>query len=187
MKNGFTLIETVIVIGISVVALIALANLFIVFNSLYGNQQAFMAASGSASSAMNALEAAVMPADAVLSSHTFSGTVYSSGAATLVLELPSVDSAGNIITSTNDYIVFYTSGTKLYRLTQPSGGSARTAGVTQLSTTLDTLSFTYDNADFTRVTSITADIRTQAQFKQQIIQAHLTEDIYLRNAPLSLP
>lgn len=184
MKKGFTLIETIVVIAISVVALLALVNLFLIFNTTYGNQQAFMAASGSAGGAMNALEAAIMPADHVLASHSFSGTTYSSNATTLVLELPAVDSSGNIIANTEDYIAFYSSSEKLYRLIQTGAGSARHSGLTQLSTTLNSISYTYDNADFTKVTNVTADIVTQAQFKQKTVQGHLNEQIYLRNLPL---
>lgn len=181
MKRGFTLVETFIVVGISVVALVALTNLFLIFNSTYGNQQVFMAVAGSASTAMNAFEAAILPADQVLASHDFSGTVYSSSATTLVLELPSVDSSGNIIAGTKDYIAFYSSSATLYRLTQAGAGSIRASGLTQLSTTLNSLSFTYDNGDSTKVTSVTADIVTQARFKQQMVQGHLNEQLYLRN------
>ncbi|MDD3531639.1 MAG: hypothetical protein PHV99_03570 [Candidatus Pacebacteria bacterium] len=181
LTRGFTLIETFIVIAMSVVALAALANLFIMFNTSYGYQQAFIASAGSASSAMNALEASVLPADQVLASHSFNGTTYSSGAATLVLELPSIDSSGNVITGVYDYIVFYASATNLYRLTVIGTGSVRSAGLKLLSATLSSLSFTYDNADFTKVTSVTADLETQAQFKQQTVESHLAERLYLRN------
>lgn len=179
--RAFTLVETFIVTGLSVIAMIALANLFFIFNSVYGDQQAFMAAAGSASNAMNALEASVLPSDQVLASHIFSGTAYSSGATTLVLSLPSVDSSGNIIGGTKDYVVFYSSGTNFYRLTAAGAGSTRVSELKQLSTTLNTLSFTYDNVDFTKVTNITADIMTQAQYKQQTVQGHLREQLYLRN------
>ncbi|MFZ3044085.1 MAG: type II secretion system protein [Minisyncoccia bacterium] len=181
MKRGFTLIETLIVIGISVVSLIALVNLFLTFNSIYGYEQAFVATAGSASSAMNAFEAAVLPASQVLVSHDFSGTTYSSGATTLVLSIPSVDGSGNVIAGTEDYVVFYLSAASLYRRTLPGAGSVRTAGIKTLSTTLHTLSFTYDNADFTKVTSVIIDIVTQANYKQQLVQSHLNEKMFLRN------
>ena len=190
MKNkiisGFTLVETFIVIGLSSIALLALANLFFIFNSVYGDQQAFMAAAGSASNAMNAFEAAVLPADQVLASHNFNGTTYSSSATTLVLSLPAISSSGDIIASTYDYIAFYSSGTNFYRLTAAGAGSTRVSGTRLLSTTLYSLAFVYDNADFTKVTNVATDIVTQAQFKQQVVQGHLSEQLYLRN-PQPLP
>lgn len=181
MKRGFTLTETVITISLSVLALLALVNLFFIFNSIYGYQQAFIATAGSAGAAINSFEAAILPANHVLASHAFSGTTYSSGAMTLVLELPTIDNSGNIVYGAKDYIVFYASSTKLYRLVQADAQSARSSGLTQLSATLNSLSFTYDNVNFAQVTNVTADIQTQAQFKQQVVQSHLREKLYLRN------
>ncbi|MDP2651800.1 MAG: hypothetical protein Q8O94_01555, partial [bacterium] len=170
-----------IVIALSVLALGALTNLFLIFNSIYGYQQISMATAGSSAAAMNAFEAAVLPAEEVLASHDFSGTTYSSEATTLVLQLPAVDSSGNIIPNAKDYVAFYTSSTNLYRLVQASAGSMRVSGRTQLSTTLSSLSFTYDDSDFTNVTNIIADIQTQAQFKEETVQSNLHEQLYLRN------
>lgn len=180
-KRGFTLLESVIVIGVSAMALIALTNLFLIFNAMYGYQQAFIATAGSSGAAINAFEAAILPADQVLASHSFSGTVYSSSATVLVLELPAIDSSGNTLPSAKDYIVFYVSSANLYRLMQADASSARISGLKKLSTTLSSLSFTYDNSDFTKVTNVIADIQTQAQFKQQTVQSHLREKVYLRN------
>lgn len=181
MKRGFTLIETIITIGISVLALIALASLVLTFNSMYGYQQAFMTAAGSAGSAMNALEAAVLPSNQVLASHSFSGTTYSSSATVLVLELPAMNGSGNIVAGVKDYIAFYATGAALYRRTLAGAGSVRVSGTKQLSTTLNSISFTYNDPDFTKVTSVTADVQTQAQYKQQTVQGHLNEQLYLRN------
>jgi len=180
MKRGFTLIETVLLIGITTAALGALTSLFISFNSIHGYQKAFMA-TGSAGTAMNAFQAVVLPANQVVSSHSFSGTIHTSATTTLVLELPAINASGIVIAGAKDYIAFYSVSSTLYQLTQAHAQSTRVSGLKQLSTTLQTLSFTYDNADLTKVTSVIADIQTQAQFKQQIIQNHLREQMYLRN------
>lgn len=181
MKRGFSLLETVLVMGISIGALIALVNLFLLFNSTYGYQQAFMSTAGSAGTAMSALEAAVLPADKILASHSFSGTTYSSATTTLVLELPKINGAGYVISGEYDYIAFYASSTTLYQLTQAGGGSTRASGIKQLSTTLNSISFTYGKAVFSNVTNVIADVQTQAQFKQQTVQGHLHEKLFLRN------
>ena len=181
LGKGFTLIETVIVIAITTMALFALVNLFILFNATYGYQQAFIATAGAAGTAMNALEAAVLPARRVLASRDFSGTAYASGPTALVLELPAIDSSGDIIPEMSDYVAFYTSGAILYRLTEANAGSARASGVKQLSATLNSLAFTYDNADFTQVTSVAADLETRALSKEQTVRSRLTGQWYLRN------
>ena len=181
MKRGITLVETVVVISITTLALFALTNLFLLFNSTYGYQQAVIATAGSAGSAMNALEAAVLPAKHILMSHDFSGTTYSSATTTLVLELPAIDDFGDVLPGAKDYVVFYASNAVLYRLTEADAGSARTSGLKLLSTTLNSLAFTYDNGDFAQVTNVAVDLETRALVKQEEVLSRLTGQWYLRN------
>lgn len=182
--KGFTLIESVVLIAVTTLALLALVNLFVVFNSLYGYQQAYTRTAGSALVAMSAFESAVLPADAVLASHAFSGTTYTTGTTTLVVELPSIDGSGNVISGTHDYIAFYVTGTTtLARVVSANAGSARSSGTKILTTTLSALALTYSTADVTKATSTIVDIQTQSAFKQQTVSDHLRERLYLRNAP----
>lgn len=181
MKHGFTLVETIVVISLTLISLAALVNMFVIFSSLNGYQQAVIATDGSASIAMNAFEAAVLPASKVLVSRTFSGTLYTTSATTLVLQLPAVNSSGTIINGVSDYIVFYRSSNILYQLTEVGSGSARRPGQVMLSATLSTLSFTYDNVDVTKATAVTVDLQTSQQYKTQTAQGHLREQLYLRN------
>jgi hypothetical protein len=181
MKNGYTLVETVIVIALSVVALTALVNLFLIFNTIYGYQRAFIATAGSSGAALNALQIAVLPAEAVLASHAFTEAAYASATSTLVLKLPSVDGAGNIVSGASDYIVFYASSTALYRLVEADAASARSSGTTKLSGTLSSLTFTYDAANPSDASEVSADIVTQTLFKDQLVRSHLKEAWRLRN------
>lgn len=181
MNRGFTLIETVIMIAISVIAFTALANLFFIFNTLYGYEKAFTASAGSASAVMNAIEAAVLPSDAVLASHSFSGTTYASDSDTLVLSLPSIDAEGDLVEGVRDYVAFYASSTELYRRVEADAASTRPSGTTLLSTSLDSLSFTYDSAVFAEVTNVIVDIRTRGTFKNETVESTLREQLYLRN------
>ena len=180
MSRAFTLIETIVVIALFVVIMLALANLFVNFYTLYGYQEAFTATTGSAQTAINSMEESVRAADAVLASHTFSGTTYTSDATTLVLELPSIDNTGTVILGTYDYVAFYANGTNLYRVLNAGAGSARVPGIKLLSTTLASLDFSYDNADVTKA----ADIVTSAVSKQQTAVSHLQESVRLRNVIL---
>lgn len=182
--RGTTLIETVVLVGITTAALLALVNLFVIFNNIYGYQQTFMATAGSSGRALDALGAAILPANAVRASHVFSGTTYSSASTTIVLELPSVDSTGDIVSGAKDYIVFYASSTELYRRVEAHAASVRTSGLTKLSSTLSSLSFTYDHIDFAQVAKVAATIQTAKLFKQQSVQSTLSEEWYLRNASL---
>lgn len=181
MKRGFSLLESVFLVGITAVALLALVNLFVIFSSLNGYQQAMLAVHGSASSAMSSFQSSVLPAKKILASRTFSGTTYSSTATSLVLELPAVDSAGAVIAGVSDYIVFYSAAGTLYRLTEVGAGSARAPGLKILSSTLRLLSFTYTGNDLSKVSSVTVDLETEASYKQQTVRVRVREQLYLRN------
>jgi hypothetical protein len=179
--RGFTLVETVIIIALTAMMMLALATLYINFNSLYAYQQTFITTVKSAGGAINAIGDASLPANQVLASHVFSSGTISSGATALALELPTIDTSGNIVAGKHDYIAFYLTGTDLYRRTEADASSIRTSGTKKVATLVSSLSFTYDNIDFTKVTNVTADIITQLNTKKGLVQTHLNEQFYLRN------
>ena len=181
MKRAFTLVETVIIIAIAAMMMLALAVLFVNFNSLYVYQQTFTTTVKSAGGAINAISDASLPADQVLALHVFSSGTISSGTTSFVLELPSMDSSGDILTGKHDYIGFYLTGTDLYRRIEADASSVRTSGTKKVATLVSSLSFTYDNTDFTKVTNVTADIITQLNTRKGLVQTHLNEQFYLRN------
>ena len=180
-QQGFTLVEAMVVVAVSVILIIALLNLYDGYNRVYNSQQNLIRVAGSAGAIINDLQIYVSQADQVLGSHTFSGTNYSSGTNTLVLEIPTVDSGGNILTGKFDYAAYYASGTKVYRLLQTDASSSRASILKQLSDSASSLSFAYDNGDFTQVQQVNVNVQTQIQVKQQAIVSHLTQSLYLRN------
>ncbi len=179
--RAFTLIETIIVVAISVIMMIALTLMIYTFNNSSSYEQASAQSSGSASTVIREAESLVLPADAVLQSYAFSGGTYTSASTSLVLEIPSVDSSGDIIANAHDYAAFYSVGTNAYRLLQTNASSARTPGTKLLSTTLQSLTFTYNNTDFTKVSSTTVDVQTQTSVKQSVLSDQESEQINLRN------
>jgi hypothetical protein len=179
--KGLTFVEMLVSLALMLFIALALATLYFNFDTLVDSQSGQVAAATDAARVMSEAEALVLPADQVLASHTFSGTVYSSSAQTLVLELPSIDSSGAVIASTYDYVVFYQSGSTTTRILSPNASSARKAGTRTLASTLSSLAFTYDSSDFTQVTKVDADIQTVKIVKGKSDSAHLHEALYLRN------
>lgn len=181
MNRAFTLIETIIIIAVTVVIMLALANLYINFNSLYVYQQTFVATTNAATGAMSALDAAVLPADQVLASHSFSGVAVSSGTNALVLELPSINASGDIVTNAHDYIGFYLTGTDLYRSIDANAASARTSSTKRVAALVDSITFSYDTADVTQAASVSATTTTKLITKKGPVQTTLHGQFYLRN------
>jgi hypothetical protein len=178
---AFTLVETVVVVGLFLVVMLALAALYVNFNKLYTYQQTFSDTAGSAGNVVNEMEKIVLPADAVLPSHTFSIGNYSTGAQTLVVEIPSIDASGIVITTKYDYAVIYKSGANMYSRIDPDASSSRAARTKLLSSTISSLTFLYPSADYTQATYVGVTITTQAIVKGAPVTAHLEDRLYLRN------
>lgn len=180
-SRAFTLIETIYIVAISVVVFIALGTLIYNFNKTSEYQRTVLESSGSASALIKEIEELVFPTDAVLQTHIFPDATRSSTSTVLVLEIPSVDSAGNIVPSAHDYAAFYTIGTNAYRTLEANAASRRVSGTKKLSSTVGSLSFSYNAADFTQVTIVTVDVQTQAQVRGDTITDHRQQQIRLRN------
>ena len=180
-NRGFSFAETVVVVAILIILLIALLGIYLNYSKVYTYQQALIKTSNSARIAMNELRSAALQSDKIIDSYSFSGTTYSSNENTLVLEIPSIDGSGNIVSGKYDYAVFYTSGTNLYKRVQPESSSSRPSGTKQLSDTVAMLSFAYNNADLAIANKVDADIRMQAAAGKQTATYNLQQAIYLRN------
>ena len=159
---GFSLIEVVVAVAVFVIVILGFFGLYDGYIRTFNTQQAQFIVTTSASALMNEVTTMVLQADRVLSAHTFSGTAYTSGASSLVLELPAIDSSGNILTG-HDYVVFYVSGNAAYRLFEADAASNRRSGLKQLSDAVNSLIFTYDNIDVTQATKVDTQIETRIQ------------------------
>ena len=180
-RAGFTLIETLIVIFLFTVVMAAVLQLYLNFNKTYLLQNASINNSYSAGSIVNEFQHLGLQADAVIASRTFSGNTYTTGASTLILELPSINSSGDVVSGTHDYAVLYLASSSAYRILEASASSARVSGSKLLSNAVNALTFTYGNATPSLSTRVSIDIQTQSVVKQQTLQTHLIQQVYLRN------
>lgn len=183
MKYGFTLLETIIVVALFVFMMGALAGLYLSFSTSTIVQKATADTAGRAGRALELLHRDVGGAQGVLASHTFtSGTTYFSGTGELILELPSIDVAGSVVVGSFDYVAYYLDGANLYRRIDSDAASSRTSGVTLLTNAIDTLVFTYDNADFIQVTRVDTTVVSVTVTPRATARSELRDTSYLRNA-----
>lgn len=181
MIKGFTLGETLVVIGLLGLVILALGQVLIGFYQSFDEQRANLAVISGASLMANQLRDAVLESSQILVSHDFSGQVYTTSSAVLVLEMPSIDAAGNILAGQKDYVVFYAGSNFLYQLTEAAPASSRKSSLRGLSSEFSSWSLTYNNADVKLATKVSADINFQSQSGKQVFQYHLHQDDYLRN------
>jgi hypothetical protein len=180
-KSGFSFIEAIFASAILVFVLVAFVVLYINFFKFYNRQQAEMKIGDSARNAVKELQNAALQANKIVASHDFSGTIHSTDQDTLVLEIPSIDGSGNVISGKYDYVVFYKTGENFYKLTQVDAASSRASSLKKLSESVAVLTFTCNNPDLAIANKIDTDIQMQTSFNGQTISYHLYQEIYLRN------
>jgi len=181
MKRGFTLIEVVITMALSVVMLVALTSLFRAFNATYAYQQAFTGTTDASGSVLRTIESAVRPANAVLTSHAFNAGTYTSGEESLVLELPATDASGSVLAGKHDYVAFYRSATTAYQLVEVDPASARRSGLSTIGREVVSLAFTYNDPSPALATLVSVDITASTTLRGEPVTSHLAETMRLRN------
>jgi hypothetical protein len=138
-RRGFTIIEILVTMGLFVLMIAALVLLYQGYGTLFVSEQTSFWMKTSANIAVTEIEHATLQANRILASYTISGTTYTTGPSTLVLELPSTDASGGVISGAFDHVVFYVSGTVLYRLIEANPASQRQNGTKRLCDSLSTL------------------------------------------------
>ena len=179
--RGFTLIETIIVIALSLVMIGALTVLIRNFMIVSSYTQLSTMSATSIRTVMNEAELLIPTANRVLASYDFPDATHASSATVLVLEIPSVDSSGAIIPNAHDHAAFYTDGTYAYRTLATDAASARIPGRKQLSDTISSLTFYYNNADLGLANVVTIDAQVLQQTKDQRSTDRRREQLILRN------
>ena len=175
--SGFTLVEMVIVLLVMAILLLGFLMLYDWHTKIYNYEVAFVRVTSASRSSLQTLSSNASQAHQVLAS----SSGYSSGSQTLILQLPSVDNTGELIAGKWDTMIFYASSTNFYFSAQPDASSARPAGIKLLSDSLNSLTFTYNNADVTQATKVTVDMDNRLQVRNQTVDSHVQQDLYLKN------
>lgn len=179
-KKGLTLIEVLIVMGISILVGGLLMVIMINSAALSTKQSAILTEGLNINDSLSKIRATIKDANAVVASYTGGSTTYTSGSTQLVLKIPSIDSSNNIITDTFDHFVFFQDQNKLRLQTFPNQQSVRKAQDQIFSTSLNSLLFQYFNLATPPVEVIptaAAKIRISLKFKQNTA----TSEANLRN------
>ena len=180
-KRAFTIIEVLVVIAIFSIVMMAVLELYLNFFKTYAIQNATINNSYSAGAILNETENLVHQANAIVGSKVVSGTSYTTGSTTIILEIPSITSSGDIVSGKYDYAVMYLASTGIYRVLSSDAASSRVSGRKLLSEVVNSFSLTYNSGTPALATRVIEDIVTQSQVKQQTLQTHLTGTVYLRN------
>lgn len=124
--RGMSLIEVLIVVAISALIMIALLSLYMAGQKYFFNQNSRADTIEDSRMPMAWVSRDIRDANLVHDGAVtaYNGRTYTTGPNCLVLELPSIDAAGLIISGSSDYIIYDLDATnhRLLRIVDPGGG-----------------------------------------------------------------
>lgn len=153
-QKGFSLVEMMLVILLVAAGVIVITNMFISQNRLYQTQNAELEITSSVRTGLDDIDNYVRQANRVVASYS----TYTSGPQVLVLQLQSVNASDQLIAGTYDYVVYELDNGNLNRMIFSNLTSSREGGVKLLGTSITTLNFTYNDANFASVTEVSTTI-----------------------------
>ena len=143
MKNkGFSLLEVLLVLGISIIAGGLLMVIMVNSAGIFYSQSSKLQEGLDINDTLAKFRSVIKQTKDVAATFT-SGSTYNSGPTQLILRVPSIDSSNNIIADTFDHFIFYQDQKKLILKTAPDASSSRLAQSQVLSTVLDNFLFQY--------------------------------------------
>jgi type II secretory pathway pseudopilin PulG len=164
-QKGFTIVEIVVVMALIIAIMVGMFALFTSHNKIYNYETALIKATGSARTAMNEISTYALQSYRVVASQTINGTAYTSGANTVIFQIPAFDASGNAISNTYDYAAFSLSGTTLTEDLQAAASSSRKTVTKAVSKSVSALAITYDSATWTSVKKVTVDLTTSENYR----------------------
>ncbi len=188
--SGAAMIELICVMGIMMIIMVMINDIFRVDYDYTVKALARIDNDNGATFAMRRMGELTRGATNVLSSKTINGTLYTTSPTTLVLQMPSLDSSGNVISGCSDYIAIYrhaTSTTQIWtdtdinNVTCSAGTSVRVDGKKLLTGNNNTLTFSYNNWHPYNATRISVFLVNQKTVRGTTMTTKTWTSIFLRN------
>ena len=155
MTKGFTLAETIITVGLTAVLVTGIFSIFqleqkaITLRSNRGDDVR------QGQSALRRLEDNLRQGQNILDTTTISGTTYTTGLHTLVIDVPAIDSTGANISDITDRLVYTQIGTHLQEISVPGVGSVRPSGTFTIAKEIETFNVHTNGDPVVNTTQIT--------------------------------
>lgn len=146
MRNGFTLPEVITAITVFVLVGGLLLGIMVNNTGLFYKQSSKVSQGLGVNDALAKIRSEIKEAQAVAAGYPIGNPTYTSSSTQLVLQLTSVDSSGNIISTTYDYAVFAVTDGKLTYQVFPNAASSRQGANRILASNVSSVFFQYFDA-----------------------------------------
>ncbi len=149
-RRGFTLAEVLVVTGLMSILISLGVGIFLANNKFYQNQTGKVLNVNVTREAADRINEYTRLGITFATSHIYNLVTYTTGPETLILQIPSVESDGDIISGVFDYVIITKdlgAANRLLLIVDSHPSSSRLARFYEITSALTSLSFTYDNAD----------------------------------------
>jgi len=179
---GYTLVETVIIVGLVAMLFLALFTLFVTASRTFSHEQRAAGAAYEARTTIREIQIVARAAHSVVDSVVINTTTYTTDMnSTLVLALPAINTLYDVIPSAYDHVVFSLSGSELTKIVSPHAASARAPIDKTLSKLVADLTFAYDSPTPSDARSIDVTIITEASTQLGTKSYTLVGRAHMRN------
>jgi prepilin-type N-terminal cleavage/methylation domain-containing protein len=175
--SGFTLIEVIIVVALVSVMLVVLAQFFFSTSTLYRKENADLAVNYAARAGLDDVDSYVRQATQTIDSYA----PYTAGPDVLILEIGALSDSNQLVPGAYDKVIFYLSGSSLWREIVADPASTRTSGSRVMAENISSLTFTYDNVDFAQVTTVETSMDIMQNTGRETVRLNISSKSRLRN------
>lgn len=181
---GFITFEVLIVVGLMAVISIVLIEIFILHGRVFNITSSQTELQLETVFLGSEIGEQVRDASSILSSQTINSVPYTTDEDTLVLQIPSINSQGEVIPTVFDHTVIYLNGTnpnELHISTEANVASSRADTERVLSDLVNELDFRYNNTDLGLADYVTVEITLSQTFAGETRTSTFSERINLIN------
>ena len=181
-KNGFSLVEAVIFVGIMAIIVLGALSLYILQSKYLLYEIRYNETKTRLAAITNDISRTASQSIGIVSSVSINSVVYSTSANTAVFTVPAVNVSGNIIPGSSDTLVYTKSGNSLILGTLAAAGSKRQTGTQTVLEKINSINFNYsDNGNPTVSTWFIATLYQDVKAPTTTQTIYQARRIFLRN------
>lgn len=153
--NGFTLAETIITVGLTGLIVGGMFSIFLLEQQALNIRASRGDDVRQGQTSMRRIEDNIRQGQSVVATATISGTNYTTGLHTLILDVPSIDASGANISGQTDRLVYTLDGTNLKEVSVPGASSVRPSGIFTLAQNVSSFTIQTNGDPVTSSTQVT--------------------------------
>ena len=183
-NRGITLIETMIGLAISALLVVILSYCLVIVLRLNEAQKTISALTSSTDRGIYRISSNIQQSSQILADAIISGTTYTTSSTVLVLKIPTVNSAGQIISGSYDTVVYRRNPSdlsELQEITDAETGSTRFDGTHIIARFVTNLLFRYNNSDYSSASTATVFLKTGTTVRGVLKESANQTTVRLRN------